>query len=212
MSQITSADEPILSTSKKLTTRYKDFYDKQRPAIDELIQFLESHHYKSNSKPTPEISWLGMISAYFILYFHKKIGPLIYFETSNDFGDDFKSQMKKTMDVIVPDPFVYSTQSLRLLSCQFEIESPLARGGKEFLQITIALTRADESGIDFIKHVVKDAIEKVKRMKDAYKIFYIDEKNDDKSLLTGDDDPLRLKDAFLGEFRVLDRYIKVKAA
>jgi hypothetical protein len=203
----------IVEQTKNATstvTKYKEFYANQQPMIDELVVFLEGFRSKPWKQSVPDAREADVISAYFILYFHKKIGPLVYFETNNHLGDDFKSQVKKLMDVVNPEPFLYTIQSTTTWSCQFELDSPLARGNKEYLQLTIVLSKPETSGISIIKHVVSELINNIRQTKDVYKIFYIDDNITGEEFKANHELAIRLKNDFLGNFRVLNDYICLK--
>jgi hypothetical protein len=191
----------------KTSTRYKELYGNQRVAIEELVQFIEGFRSIHCKQTAPATSETVMISAYFIIYFHKKIGPIVYFETDNFLGDDFKAQMIKLMDVVNPEPFLYTIQSTTTWSYQFELDSPLARGGKEYLQLTLVLSKPDTSGIGNINRLVTDLINRIKQSPEIYKIFYIDEKNTSEECKANHELVYRLKDEFLGNFRVLNNFI-----
>ncbi len=194
--------------STKTTTKYSDFYANQKAMIAELVHFLEVSRSKPREESVPGACEAGVISAYFILYFHKKIGPIVFFETDNNLGDEFKCQIKKLMDVVNPEPFLYTIQSTTTWSFQFEIDSPLARGNKEYLQITLVLSKLETSCTSSLKHIVMELIKNIKQTKDVYKIFYIDEKNNDEKFGTNQELAIRLKNGFLANFRVLNAIIK----
>ncbi len=188
-------------------SKYKVFYDRQQVAIEELVRFLDVLRSTTRANPVLGTPEAGIISAYFILYFHRKIGPLVYFETENNLSDEFKSQIKKLMDVVSPEPFLYSIQSTTTWSLQFELDSPMARGNKEYLQLTIVLSKPDASCVSVINETVTELIDKIKHMKEIYKIFYIDEENEVAGFKASHDLVIRLKNDFLCNFRVLNTFI-----
>lgn len=196
----------IIKNDENLTksnSKYKDFYDNQQSDIDMLVQFISEFHSLSNVEPALKIPESALISAYFILYFHKKIGPVVYHESENMIDGDIKSQIIKLMDMINPEPFLYTIKSITTWNYQFELDSPLARGNKEYLQITIVIPKPDAPGISFIKQLVIDIIKKIRKIEDVYKIFYVDEKNTDDRLKFNRELAIRAKDEFLAAFRAL---------
>nr|MDO8085747.1 hypothetical protein [Candidatus Sigynarchaeum springense] len=190
-----------------IQSKYKDCYDRQQEAINNLVHFLSEFRSITRDKLLQGMPEASIISAYFILYFHKKIGPIVYYETENNFDDEFKSQIKKLMDVVNPKPFLYTIQSTTTWSIQFEIDSPMARGHKEYLQLTIVLSRLDASIVNKISQIVTGLIDKIKHVKDIYKIFYIEDIHDSEGVNAGQDPVILLKNDFLCNFRVLNRFI-----
>ncbi|MEX2684439.1 MAG: hypothetical protein Q6373_022905 [Candidatus Sigynarchaeota archaeon] len=188
-------------------SKYCEIYNRQQDAIDELVRFVSKFNSIKREELVHGVPEAGIISAYFILYFHKKIGPIIYFETENNYNDDLRSQIKKLMDMINPKPFLYTIQSTTTWNIQFEIDSPIARGNKEYLQLTVVLSKPDASTITLISKIATNLINKIKHMKDIYKIFYIDEKNSDESIKADQDLVMGLKNDFLCIFRVLNKFI-----
>ena len=111
------------------------------------------------------------------------------------------------MDVVSPEPFLYSIQSTTTWSLQFELDSPMARGNKEYLQLTIVLSKPDASCVSVINQTVTGLIDKIRQMKEIYKIFYIDEENEVEGFKASHDLVIRLKNDFLCNFRVLNTFI-----
>ena len=192
------------------TSPYTEFYENQQDSIKELLAFLNDRvNIKAIQVQTKKEN-LPALTAYLILYFHKKIGPQIFFETNNKFNDDFKQQVKKIMDVINPEPFIYTVQSSTTLNYQFELESPLARGNKEYLQISLVFDKSVSKGFDDFIPVIEKITHQLKNIKDIYKIFYLENQHEQEQDQDELNEVVKLKNEFLSNFRILNNFIAIE--
>lgn len=110
-----------------------------------------------------------------ISYFHRKIGPMVYFAYPQTvLSDEEKHQVANNMDTPYEEGF-YSQKfgDLTSINYYFEIYSDWARGHKEMLMISFILNISPSVKIEEkIKEYCLAFIEKLKSDREMYKCFY----------------------------------------
>lgn len=189
---------------------YSHFFKRQKQAIQSLNEFISNFKSKiMNGAPINEDKNHEIkIIAYLILYFDKKIGPKVFFQSDDSIKEENTAQVKKLMDILNPDPFFYSFQGINTLNYQFELYSPLARGKKELLQITLIIKNLKENQIERLRDLLINIGAKTKKVSMAYKIFSNHEIKGDVNDIANEFNYLELKEEFLSNFRILNKYIE----
>ncbi|HME54652.1 MAG TPA: hypothetical protein VKM55_20750 [Candidatus Lokiarchaeia archaeon] len=190
----------------KQVSRFKNLYEIQKDSMVELQNYLNQVFKERENTITPEGGTSRPLS-YHVLYFNKKIGPQIFFETTNDLTEEFKLLMKKLMDFLNPEPFLYTIQAYTTLNYQFDLESPLARGSKEYLQISLVFNKCGMNEFGIFKKVLLDIANKLQINKDFYKIFYDEHQASGTNELVGQEGLIDLKNEFLDKFSPLNNLI-----
>ncbi|MFX1281698.1 MAG: hypothetical protein ACFFA3_20270, partial [Promethearchaeota archaeon] len=74
-------------------------------------------------------------------YFHRKIGPLVFFShPKNSLDKELSAKIANIMDQQYNEGFfTHSFENLKSLNYYFEIHSDWARGNKEMLMVSIVL-------------------------------------------------------------------------
>lgn len=186
--------------------KFKEFYELQKDSIIELTTFL-NRVYDENKPIYCNECELSKPLSYHVIFFNKKIGPQIFFETGNELTEEFKILIKKLMDFPNPDPFLYTLQALTTLNYQFDLESPIARGGKEYLQISLVFNKCGLDEFNFFKKILLEIVNTLQDNKNFYKIFYNDHQLSDNDEILGQEFWFGLKNEFLDKFRPLNNFI-----
>ena len=112
-------------------------------------------------------------------YFHRKIGPLVFYSYPKDILEkELEVKIANIMDQQVNEGFfTHSFENFKSLNYYFEIHSDWARGNKEMLMISIILeqqiTSANE---EIIANLCTDFSERLQSNEEIFMGFYINEK------------------------------------
>ncbi len=113
-------------------------------------------------------------------YFHRKIGPLVYYSFPENVLDArLYVRIANIMDQAIEEGFfTHSIEDLNSMNYYFEIYSEIARGGREMLMLSVII---DQSTTLEIEHNILSSCiefaEKLQSNEEAHKAFYINEKN-----------------------------------
>ena len=123
-------------------------------------------------------------------YFHRKIGPLVFYSYPDDILDDQLSiRIANIMDQTVSEGFfTHSFENKNSMNFYFEIHSDWNRGNKEMLMISIILDRHTSPEIEQnISTLCTEFSEKLQSNEEIFAAFYINDINnfdeDDKDLI-----------------------------
>ncbi|MHA1749975.1 MAG: hypothetical protein ACTSYF_15190 [Promethearchaeota archaeon] len=180
---------------------FKSLYTLQRREIENLKKKIKKYISKGKK-------YDGRVSSdlfgYAILYFHKKIGPIIYYSESID-DEELLEQICKLMDIFNNQVFSYTIGDFNTLNYQFEIKSPVARGRNEYLQFSLIFNKIFKNDELFFKGKIREICDKAKKIEDVYKIFYIEDNKDDAIILR---QLKSLRVQFLQEFKFFNTFLK----
>ncbi len=110
-----------------------------------------------------------------ISYFHRKIGPIVYYSYPEDFlQDEDKARLADVMDKTFEESFfTHKFGDLTSMNYYFEVNSEWARGNKEMLMISFILDVIPNPSVEaLIVDLTKTFANKLKKTKNIYKAFY----------------------------------------
>jgi len=113
-------------------------------------------------------------------YFHRKIGPLVYYSfPENALDTRLYVRIANIMDQAIEEGFfTHSIEDLNSMNYYFEIYSEKARGGKEMLMLSVIIDQSMTPEIE--QNILSSCIEfaeKLQSNEEVHKAFYINEKN-----------------------------------
>lgn len=110
-----------------------------------------------------------------ISYFHRKIGPIVYYSYPEDILiEDEKARLAEFMDQIYEEGFfTHKFGNLASMNYYFEINSEWARGNKEMLMVSFIIDRTPTQEVEaLIKNSTQKFAEKLKGQQNLFKAFY----------------------------------------
>ena len=119
-----------------------------------------------------------MQAAVAISYFHRKIGPIVYYTFPEEIlVDEEKARLAEFMDQINDEGFFTNKfGKLASMNFYFEISSEWARGNKEMLMISFVIDRTPNHLIEaLLKDATSKFAEKLKNEANLFKAFYTPE-------------------------------------
>jgi len=125
-----------------------------------------------------ENSYLNTIVA--LSYFHRKIGPLVFYSYPEDIlDDDLSVRIANIMDQTFNEGFfTHSFENLNSMNYYFEIHSDWARGNKEMLMISIIFKQQTfpemEQNVSILS---KEFSERLQENDEIFTAFYINDLN-----------------------------------
>jgi len=179
-------------------------FQNSRSAVIELNDFLFPFRMAREVTSFVELS---RPLSYHVLYFHNKVGPQVLHETTNELPEELKYLIKKLMDFRNPEPFLYSIQAYTMLNYQFDIESPVARGKKEYLQITIVFDKFGMEDFDKFKKILLNIAKSLQMNKEYYKVLNNEQQKHEINGMERLPDVTDLKAEFLDNFRALNNHL-----
>ncbi|MHA1371846.1 MAG: hypothetical protein ACTSRA_19260, partial [Promethearchaeota archaeon] len=191
----------------KIHNSFKAFYNEQQKSLITLNDTIKK--FSRGASPLIKKNDRRIktkLVGYLILYFDKKIGPSVFYKQPADLDPETLENVKRIMDILNKEPFFYNFNNKITFNYQFEIDSPNARGGKEYLQISLIFSIIDDLDVDFFKVFLKDTSKKIKKIKDLYKLFYVKSKSLDK-IPDNESQLKRMKNLLLENFRILKNYL-----
>jgi hypothetical protein len=111
------------------------------------------------------------------------------------------------MDFRNTNVFSYNVGSNYTINLQFEIDSPLARGKKEYLQITIICNERLAFYEDKIEALLGDIAKRLQNLQNLYVIFYLQGEECSIEDKISPDELFRLKEEFFHSFRELENLL-----
>ncbi|MCF2138896.1 MAG: hypothetical protein K9W44_02415 [Candidatus Lokiarchaeota archaeon] len=123
-----------------------------------------------------------------ISYFHRKIGPIVFYAFPEEIlTEEDKSRLAEFMDQIYEEGFfTHKFGNLASMNYYFEIESEWARGNKEMLMVSFVIDKIPTELEEAIfKEFTQEFAEKMKKKSNLFKAFY----NLDDSQVSEDDYP-----------------------
>jgi len=113
-------------------------------------------------------------------YFHRKIGPLVFYSYPEGIIDEALSvRIANIMDQQYSEGFfTHSFESLYSMNYYFEIHSDWARGNKEMLMVSIIFDRQTSTEIEQnVLQLCNDFSEKLQSNEEIFTAFYINDVN-----------------------------------
>ncbi|MFX0146482.1 MAG: hypothetical protein ACFE8E_01910 [Candidatus Hodarchaeota archaeon] len=113
-------------------------------------------------------------------YFHRKIGPIVFYSYPIDLLDDQLSvRIASIMDQTVSEGFfTHSFENRNSMNFYFEIHSDWARGNQEMLMVSIIFNRQTNSEIEQnVLTLCTEFIEKLQSNDEIFTAFYINDIN-----------------------------------
>ncbi len=110
-----------------------------------------------------------------ISYFHRKIGPMVYYSyPENSLKEEERIKISDIMDQAFEEGFfTHRFGALSSMNYYFEIQSEWARGNKEMLMVSIIFDSAPSPDVEtIILSWCMDFSVKLKNNKEIYKAFY----------------------------------------
>ncbi|TFF96353.1 MAG: hypothetical protein EU544_00820 [Promethearchaeota archaeon] len=110
--------------------------------------------------------------------FDNRLGPKIFLKTPEDVENVYLDQVPLLMDLYREGFFIHEFGNLRTANLIFEIRSPLARGRKELLMISI-VSYAENFYLDLnsFKEILQFFTNRLKNIKDLYEGFHCEQLN-----------------------------------
>ncbi|MBD3340144.1 MAG: hypothetical protein GF353_13610 [Candidatus Lokiarchaeota archaeon] len=109
-------------------------------------------------------------------YFHRKIGPLVFYSFPEGMlDDDLSIRIANIMDQTFTEGFfTHSFESLNSMNYYFEIHSDWARGNKEMLMLSILFEQQTNSEMEKnVSMLCKEFSEKLQSNEEIFTAFYI---------------------------------------
>ena len=132
-------------------------------------------------------------------YFHRKIGPLVFYSYPEGVLDEELSvRIANIMDQTFNEGFfTHSFENLNSLNYYFEIHSDWARGNKEMLMISIVFDQQTSPEIEQnVSRLSKDFSERLQANDEIFTAFYINDLNNfdetDRESITKNDSSIKL--------------------
>jgi hypothetical protein len=116
-----------------------------------------------------------MHAAIAISYFHRKIGPMVYYSYPEEaLKEEEKVRLADIMDQAFEEGFfTHRFGDLYSLNYYFEIQSEWARGNKEMLMVSVIVDTTPTSNVEtIILQWCSDFATRLKNNEDIYKAFY----------------------------------------
>jgi hypothetical protein len=116
-----------------------------------------------------------MQAAVSVSYFHRKIGPMVFYSYPDDaLKDEEKMRLADIMDQAFEEGFfTHRFGTLSSMNYYFEIQSEWARGNKEMLMISVILDSPPDPAVEsVILSWAMDFASKLKTTPSIYKAFY----------------------------------------
>ena len=116
-----------------------------------------------------------MQAAVAISYFHRKIGPMVYFSYPQTvLSKEEKTHLADIMDQSYEEGFfTHKFGDLASINYYFEIFSEWARGNKEMLMISFVMDSTPSPSVEeLIQNYCIGFIEKLRKNKEIFKAFY----------------------------------------
>jgi len=113
-------------------------------------------------------------------YFHRKIGPLVFFSyPKNSLDKDLSVKIANIMDQQYSEGFfTHSFENLKSMNYYFEIHSDWARGNKEMLMVSIILDQQISAEIEEnLSSLCAEFSERLQSNEEIYTAFYIKDLN-----------------------------------
>ncbi|MFX1501862.1 MAG: hypothetical protein ACFFDH_12935 [Promethearchaeota archaeon] len=113
-------------------------------------------------------------------YFHRKIGPIVFYSyPKNMLNKDLSVKIANIMDQQFSEGFfTHSFENLKSLNYYFEIHSDWARGNKEMLMVSVILDQLIPPEIEEkISIFLKSESERLQSNEDIFTAFYINDIN-----------------------------------
>ncbi|TFG02058.1 MAG: hypothetical protein EU542_05785 [Promethearchaeota archaeon] len=113
-------------------------------------------------------------------YFHRKIGPIVFYSYPENLLDDQLSlRIANIMDQTVSEGFfIHSFENRKSMNYYFEIRSDWARGNKEMLMISIIFDRQISSDFESnVKTLCSEFSEKLLTNENIFTAFYMNDIN-----------------------------------
>jgi hypothetical protein len=186
----------------------KEMLNQQKGTFVEITELLCDFEKSKDKHDTTSRVDIPVINGYMVLFFHRKIGPTIYLERYPDLDPSLRDQITKIMDFRNSSVFSYTVGTNYTINLQFEIDSPIARGKKEYLQITIIFNERPASCEQKAGALLEAIAKHLQNIQDLYKIFYI---QGDQCLIGDEISPsefFRLKEEFSRSFRDLENLLE----
>ncbi len=121
-----------------------------------------------------------MKTAVSLSYFHRKIGPLVFFShPKNSLDKDLSVKIANIMDQQYSEGFfTHSFENLKSMNYYFEIHSDWARGNKEMLMVSIILDQQISAEIEEnLSSLCAEFSERLQSNEEIYTAFYIKDLN-----------------------------------
>ena len=132
-------------------------------------------------------------------YFHRKIGPIVFYSYPENLLDDQLSlRIANIMDQTVSEGFfIHSFENRKSMNFYFEIRSDWARGNKEMLMISIIFDRQISSDLESnVNSLCSEFSEKLLNDENIFAAFYINDINNfderDKELILNNNSLIKL--------------------
>jgi len=113
-------------------------------------------------------------------YFHRKIGPLVFFShPKNSLDKDLSGKLANIMDQQYNEGFfTHSFENLKSMNYYFEIHSDWARGNKEMLMVSIIIDQQISAEIEEnLSSLCAEFSERLQSNEEIYTAFYIKDLN-----------------------------------
>jgi hypothetical protein len=113
-------------------------------------------------------------------YFHRKIGPLVFFSyPKNSLDKKLSVKIANIMDQQYSEGFfTHSFENLKSMNYYFEIHSDWARGNKEMLMVSIILDQQISAEIEeVLSNLCAEFSERLQSNEEIYTAFYINDLN-----------------------------------
>ncbi len=108
-------------------------------------------------------------------YFHSMIGPKILFQAPESSQNDSFDEILSLMDLRDEGFFVHISGGFKSANNLFEIPSSYARGSRDILLISFLISENEgDINIDITREFLERFEREIKKIKDAYKAFYLD--------------------------------------
>ena len=186
--------------------KIKERLNLQKAIFGEIAALVQNYQ-KTKDNGAKCRAGASVLNGYLVLYFHRKIGPTIFLERYPNLDPRLRDQITKIMDLRNTRVFSYTVGANYTLNLQFEIDSPVARGKKEYLQITLVSTEYPLSQVEVFGSMLEGIVTHLQCIQDLYKIFYIQEEQCTNENLSPTDDITSLKTEFLRSFHDLDKLL-----
>ena len=121
-----------------------------------------------------------MITIATLSYFHRKIGPIVFYSYPENLLDEQLSlRIANIMDQTVSEGFfIHSFESKKSMNFYFEIRSDWARGNKEMLMISIIFDKQISSDLESnVRILCSEFSEKLLTNENIFAAFYINDIN-----------------------------------
>ena len=121
-----------------------------------------------------------MKTAVSLSYFHRKIGPLVFFSCPKDsLNKDLSVKIANIMDQQYSEGFfTHSFENLKSMNYYFEIHSDWARGNKEMLMVSIILDQQISAEIEEnLSRLCAEFSKRLQSNEEIYTAFYINDLN-----------------------------------